>query len=90
MTDEETKAFKKLIGGMIDLAIAEMGGIAKARQAYEQMPSVKDFIAGWVARDLWLHRQAGLEARRMANVEETRRILDLVRLRLETESSSAA
>lgn len=89
MTNDETTEFKKLIGGMIDTAVAEMGGIAKARQAYEQMPSVKDFIAGWVVRDLWIHRQAALHPRRMANTEETRRILDLVRLRLDTESSTS-
>lgn len=89
MNDEETKAFKQLIGGMISTAVEEMGGIAAVRDRYKLMPGQVDFIAGWVVHSLWCHRQAALERRRTANQEETRRIYDLVRLRLESESNSA-
>ena len=89
MNDEETKAFKKMIGGMIDLAVSEMGGITAVRDRYKLMPGQVDFIAGWVVNSLWCHRQAALERPRLADQEETRRIYDLVRLRLESESNSA-
>ncbi len=89
MNDEETKAFKRLIGSMIDLAISEMGGITTVRERYKLMPGQVDFISGWIVCRLWLHRQAELREPRLANQEETRRIYDLVRLRLESESNSA-
>lgn len=89
MDTAQSTSFKGLINPMIDLAVRELGGLISVRDTYKQMPAMLDMIAGWVIRDLWLHRQAALQEPRTANLEEKRRIYDLVRLKLDTESSTS-
>lgn len=86
MSSEESTAFKKLIAPMVDGAIEDNGGIEAVRKVHAMMPSLTDFLAGWVARTYWgAFPAAGINERKLTQ-EQVRRIYDLVRLRLDTES----
>lgn len=88
MNDQQTREFKILINGFINLAIEDNGGTAYVDKAYAMMPSILDFMAGWVACRYTLWLQASLMNRR-ATQEELRRMYDLVRLRLDTGSATS-
>lgn len=89
MTDEELAEFKKTINREIDFAIAEHGGMVHVHEMYTLMPGLIDYLAGWVTRSYWIQRQASLLKRVRPSLEETRRIYDLVRLKLDTGSSTS-
>ncbi len=83
MTDEE---FKRQIESLIKVAIDENGGIMAIRRAHGAHPGMHDFLVGWVAHALWCYRQAACVEPRTATFVERRRIHDLVRLKLDTDS----
>lgn len=89
MTDEELAEFKKTINREIDFAIVEHGGMAHVHEMYALMPGLIDYLAGWVTRSYWIQRQASLLKRVRPSLEETRRIYDLVRLKLDTGSATS-
>jgi hypothetical protein len=89
MTSEESAAFKTEVKPRLESAIDANGGIDRVRRVYGMMNSLVDFIAGWVCGLVLVERQRfnGLHA--CLSHEETRRIYDLVRLRLESASSTS-
>jgi hypothetical protein len=86
----DVESFKKEVRPCIEVAINSNGGIDNIREMYRAMPSIIDFIAGWVAgslRPVQVDR-AGTPHTRYT-LEETRRIYDLVRLRIDSGSSTS-
>jgi hypothetical protein len=75
----DTEAFKKDIKPRLAAAIEAQGGIDRVRQVHSSWPGIVDFIAGWVVRDLG----------RPASLEEMRRIYDLVRLAINSDSATS-
>lgn len=84
MTDEEVTAFKKSVGVQLDIALLDNGGVKRVCEMHRLMPGMIDFIAGWVGA-----RLAGKGGRAQLSQEEIRRLYDLVRLRIESESTSS-
>jgi len=90
MTDAEVKEFKLIINREIDFAIQENGGLDFVRDAVTMgVTGMVEFVAGWVARSYWIHRQASLLKRMRLTQEEIRRVHDLVRLKLDTGSTTS-
>jgi hypothetical protein len=92
----DTEQLKIEVAQHLDAAITENGGIERVRKIYGLMSGVIDFIAGWTcARVLADRRTKALaikdrwpEAPTLSH-EEIRRIYDLVRLALDTGSSTS-
>jgi len=92
----DSEAFKKEIKPHIDSAIEANGGIERVRKIQGLMTSIIDFIAGWVAGSVLATRRSkaaqlvaaahGTVMKNDLSHEEVRRIYDLVRLVLTTES----
>ena len=86
--------FKEFIDPIITGMIKDLGGVEAVRKLHEQIP-MQMFIAGAVfgcasmrlGRFPWREGATDL-CEVILNQEEIRRTLDLVRLRLETESTS--
>jgi len=82
--------FKKEVKPCIDVAINANGGIDRVREVHRSMPSIIDFISGWVAGSLRPAQAERLFTPHLRySQEELRRIYDLVRLRIEAESSTS-
>lgn len=88
--------FKAYITPLIDDVVTRMGGGAVVRQLIEQLPEqMTYFVAGGVvtlattASEGWPWREPGAPSSQVFTQEEIRRTLDLVRLRLETGSSTS-
>jgi hypothetical protein len=75
---EESTAFKALVKPELDWAIEQNGGIDRCREMYRDIPAMLYFFAGIVFGQLAPLTQ-----------EEVRRVLDLVRLRLESGSATS-
>lgn len=86
----DTEQLKAEVAPHLDEAINDNGGIERVRKIYGMMPATIDFIAGWTCHGV-------LAARRKQpdrwppglTHEEIRRIYDLVRLALDTGSSTS-
>ena len=78
MNSEESTQFKALIKPELDRAIELNGGLDRCREMYRDIPAMLYFFAGAV-----YGRLAPLTQ------EEVRRLLDLVRLRLESGSATS-
>jgi hypothetical protein len=86
----DVEAFKKEVRPCIEVAINANGGIDKVREMFRSMPSMVDFIAGWVAGSLRpVQADRAMTPHQRYTLEETRRIYDLVRLRIYSESSTS-
>lgn len=92
----DTEAFKKYVSPHLEAAITANGGIERVRRIYGLMSSVTDFLAGWTCSnvlrgramaDAFLQRPSGVAVD--LTHEEVRRIYDLVRLRISSESSTS-
>ena len=90
----DTVAFKLAVKPHLEAAIEANGGLDRIRKLYSAMPGIIDFIAGWTARALWddegtpsCYRFEEHEPR--LTLEEIRRIYDLVRLAIDTESTTS-
>lgn len=91
-----TEQLKIEVAQQLDRAIADNGGIERVRKIYGMMSSVIDFIAGWTCSAVLADRRAKAlavkdrwpEAPTLSH-EEIRRIYDLVRLALDTGSSTS-
>ncbi len=97
--------FKKFITPFLDEMIVKLGGLDHVRDMYKQMPeNIIHFVAGgmyglvakgsFAVVPQWrdsVSPYLGQDIRDhvILNQEEIRRTLDLVRLRLETESASS-
>lgn len=94
--------FKKFIAPLLDEIIIKLGGLDHVRELHKQMPEhIIHFVAGgvygFVAKSYfakvpdWRDGVSPFLIREhfVLNQEEIRRTLDLVRLRLETESASS-
>ena len=86
----DVENFKREVRPCIEVAIRANGGIDRIREMQRAMPAIIDFIAGWVAGSLRPVRgDHMLVEHQHYNQEELRRIYDLVRLRIEAESSTS-
>ncbi len=86
----DVEKFKAAVRPCLEAVIMANGGIDRVREIYRAMPSFVDFIAGWIAglmRPLSFADCATAHLR--YSQEELRRLYDLVRLRLDTESSTS-
>jgi hypothetical protein len=88
--------FKAYIVPLIDDAVSRLGGGSMVRQLIDQLPEPTIYlVAGSVitlatmAEAAWPWRGPGASASRVFSHEEIRRTLDLVRLCLETGSSTS-
>ncbi len=75
----DSEAFKLEVKPKLQLAVIGQGGLKKVRWIYGEMPSILDFVVGWIVRDF----------ERPISPEEVRRIYDIVRLELDTQSSTS-
>lgn len=78
MNADQSKQFKDLVKPQLDRAVELHGGIDKCRELYRDIPAMLYFLAGVV-----------FGALAPLNQEEVRRLLDLVRLRLESDSATS-
>lgn len=92
MSGIDVTTLKREVGQLIDMAIADNGGAARVRAAFKLMPSMLDYLAGWVMARYALRVDGATLDRWTASGPDqwiVRRVYDLVRLRLETESSTS-
>lgn len=90
VTSEESTRFKAEIAPHLETAIEANGGVERVRKIYGMMNSVIDFLAGWTSGAVLGARHALDRANvKQLTHEETRRIYDLVRLRLESASTTS-
>ena len=82
----DTEALKKEVRPHLEAAIEANGGIERVRKIYGMMTGVIDFVAGWTAARIV---QSRLSHENKLTHEEIRRVYDLVRLRLDSESSTS-
>ncbi len=85
MGEMDSEAFKREVMPHLDRAIADNGGAKYVRDIFRLMPKFADFLSGWVACRICTARGQVIPF----GVGELRRIHDLVRLRLESESSTS-
>lgn len=78
MNTEESTQFKALVKPELDWVIDQNGGVDRCREMYRDIPAMLYFFAGAV-----YGRLAPLTQ------EEVRRVLDIVRLRLEAGSATS-
>ena len=87
MDSETSTSFKAEVRPWLESAIERNGGIERVRKIYGLMSGATDFIAGWTAG--MVTRERRLTGRSDLSHEEIRRIYDLVRLRIDSESSTS-
>lgn len=79
MNAEESTRFKALVKPHLDRAVDLQGGIETVRQMYKSLGEPIAYFLGGIIYG----------ALAPLNAEEVRRILDLVRLRLESDSATS-
>jgi hypothetical protein len=85
----DVEKFKSQVRPVLEAVIAGNGGIDHVREIHRAMPSFVDFLAGWVAGAMRPFTMNDLTNHNRYSQEELRRLYDLVRLRLDTESSTS-
>lgn len=82
--------FKRFVAPYLTTSIDRMGGIDHVRELSRELPEQTIYFVAGVTYGLingsWRDKRGGSD---MFSHEEMRRLLDLVRLRLETESTSS-
>ena len=100
MDTETSTRFKAEVKPHLEAAIVANGGIERVRKIYGMMGGVVDFLSGWIAGGVIVDRRnkaIGIvraargepELPEDLSHEEIRRIYDLVRLRLDSESTTS-
>lgn len=96
-----SEAFKAEVKGHLERAIASNGGLSLLQQRYREIPSTCTFLAGWVCAAMTHDRaykavmrgsetyQDALRDFTKLSAEAIRRVHDLTRLALESQSTTS-
>jgi hypothetical protein len=82
----DSDLFKRVVASYLTESIDRMGGIDRVRELSRELPEQTIYFVAGVTYGLI---DGGAESFGLDAHEEMRRLLDLVRLRLETESASS-
>lgn len=92
----DSERFKRFVAPYLTASIDRMGGIDRVRELSRELPEQTIYFVAGVTYGLlintdqaaWRDKHGGSDTMLFSH-EEMRRLLDLVRLRLETESSTS-